>query len=176
MPEFITTAIVLDREPTREYDEYIHLYSRENGRIVARATSSRKIHSKFSHHLNVLNLVRTRLVGAGSFVVADAVALERFQALRGNRREFSRALQLASFIRGFFPEGGADERAWDFFNENLRKANVDTRGFLSALGFGAGTSCHDCGKRAPERFLISGHSFLCSACSSKIPDNQLLYI
>lgn len=176
MSEVIISAIVLDREPTREYDEYIHLYSREHGRLVARAVSSRKMHSKFSHHLDPLNRVDARLVGNGQFVLTDAVQIDRFVALRANREELLKALRLTAFVRSFFPEGGVDERAWYFLNDNFRDAKIDARSFLSLLGFGNGEICRKCGKKVAERFFVIDHTFLCVSCSSKMPDNQLLYI
>lgn len=172
--EFITSAIVLDREPVREHDELVHLYSRNRGRLLARAVSSRRHHSRFSHHIDPLNSVTVRLVGNGRWVLADAVTCNRFSALRADVREFSRALRLAFFIREFFPEGGIDEHAWDFFESNLGAARVDIRGFLSLLGFGIGEACRKCGAQSPEKFSLDEHVFFCVSCGSKIPANRLL--
>ena len=176
MAEFVATAIVLDRIPVRECDELVHFYSRGRGRIVARAVSMRKANSRFSHHVDPLSLVEVRLVGAGPYVLADAVVKDRFAALRASTKEFSRALRLASFIKEFFPEGGAADRAWDFLLASFARGSVDARGFLSLLGFGAGGACKRCGAASPKGFSLDDHAFLCGACSSKIPDNRLLYM
>ena len=166
----------LDRKPAGEFDEYVPLSTRAHGRLSARAVSSRKMHSKFSHHLDPLTHVKARLVGAGSYVLADALPVNRFTELRKDRAELAKALRIASFIRNYFPEGGVDERAWDFFEECLRKARMDARGLLGLLGFGAGEACRKCAKKSAERFFIPDHAFLCVSCSSKMPENQLLYI
>jgi len=177
MKEFITSVIVIDREPVREFDEEFRLYSREFGYITARATSSRKISSKFSHHLNVLNRVKVRLVGANSLIIADAVLENNFPHIRKNSEEFVKALRVASLIRAFFPRGGIDEEIWDFLNKDLERGEINISNILSSFGYDAGTaSCTKCGNAKTRKFFIKDHSFWCLKCGFKIPDSEILYI
>ena len=78
--EYFTEAVVLDKEPSGEFDSIAHLYTQELGRVSASVTSARKILSKLNSHLEPLNLVQVRLVEKNRFHVADVLktgALDR---------------------------------------------------------------------------------------------------
>lgn len=176
MREYITDAIVLNREPIREFDELFTLFSRELGIIDARAISSRKSHSKFSSQLDAFSLARVRVVGEGGFTIADAALSSRFPRLRENPKAFARALRVFSFLRETFPRDGVDAPVWDFFITNFSAGEISIDAFLSLLGYDAQHAvCGGCRKSPVVAFLFDDHSFRCAGCVSKIPQSRLLY-
>lgn len=176
MTEHIVDALVLDRTPVRELDESFFLFSRESGVFEARAVSSRKPASKFSPNLDVLSFATLRLVGEDSFVITDAVAKERFPALRKNPKEFLRAFRIAAFVRETFVRNAPEARIWEFLLENFSRGSADIFGLLSLLGYDARhASCAKCRQTPVTVFLIDDHSFRCAGCVSKIPESRLLY-
>lgn len=176
MREYITDAIVLNREPIREFDELFTLFSRELGIIDARAISSRKSHSKFSSQLDALSLARVRVVGEGGFTIADAALSSRFPRMRENPKILARALRVFAFLRETFPRDGIDAPVWDFFVTNFSAGEISIDAFLSLLGYDAQHAvCGGCKKSPVVAFLFDDHSFRCAGCVSKIPQSRLLY-
>lgn len=75
MQEYATPAFVLDVQPAGEYDARVFLFTKELGRVTARAKSIRKINSKLAGHLQPLMLSTVRLVEKHGFQVVDALML-----------------------------------------------------------------------------------------------------
>lgn len=175
--EIIVTALVLDREPAREYDELVHLYTREFGYLIVRAISSRKINSKFSAHIDPLTRVQARIVHGQSFTLTDIVSENRFQNIRDNRVEYANTLKIFSFIKKFFPRESGSDQMWEVLNKNLEEGKVVTKLFLSALGFDARHAiCTKCNKQKATKFYTGTQTFFCNVCSSKMPVGEVLYI
>ena len=68
MLELVTEAIVLDKEDVGEQDSRVFLYTKDFGKIGAKATSLRKITSKLAAHLEPLNYATVRLVSRGNLL------------------------------------------------------------------------------------------------------------
>ena len=62
MIEQVTEAVVLDKEFTYDAHVRVHLFTKECGKIVAKATSARKITSKLGPHLEPLLVSTVRYV------------------------------------------------------------------------------------------------------------------
>src|SRR3989344_3034493 len=72
MIEYSTKAVVLKRVPKGDFDEVITLYTKDMGKISARAKGIRKITSKLSGHLQVGSLVTARLLRKTDIQLIDA--------------------------------------------------------------------------------------------------------
>src|SRR3989344_1490726 len=77
MLEFVSEAFVLGCEDLGEYDSRVHLYTKDFGKITARAKSLKKITSKLAGHLQPLNLVMARIMEKNGVQVLDALTLEK---------------------------------------------------------------------------------------------------
>lgn len=175
--EKIVTAFVLDREPVREYDELVHLYTKELGYIVARAISSRKIHSKFSGHLDPLTLVQARVVYGQSLTLTDVVSKNRFTNLRKKRTTFAAVLKFFSFVKKFFPRESGHDQLWELFHADFLRGEAHIDVFLSLLGFDTHHArCTKCDAVPVTYFYTLNQSFFCKKCGSKIPESAVLYI
>lgn len=162
MQEWLTEALVLDKEDSGELDSRVFFYTKELGKIIARATSARKITSKLNSHIEPLNLVKLRLVGERNFQIADALAVNKFPY---------QVLPLLSFIKEMTLEGEADERLWLAVKSNLATGKIDYKPLLTILGFDPQfASCLFCGRR-PEYFETREMAFCCQSC---LPASSLL--
>ena len=79
MQEYVTDALVLKKEPLRDFDARYFFFTKKFGKMKGRATSARKITSKLAGHLEPGTLVTARFVernggnGNGGVQIADAL-------------------------------------------------------------------------------------------------------
>ncbi|OHB05227.1 MAG: DNA repair protein RecO [Candidatus Zambryskibacteria bacterium RIFCSPLOWO2_01_FULL_45_43] len=171
MIEVISEAIVLDKEDLGEYDSRVFLYTKDFGKVAARATSLRKITSKMSSHLEPLGYVMARLVSSrdnldGPMQLADALSVDypkKELEIAGIRQ----ALRVADCLSHSIPAGVPDKDLWDFLYAiavggepaTLLKA-------LKFLGFDPQfSSCELCARTAPEYFSPKNNFFICRTCT-----------
>ena len=176
MREYVTDAVTLRKEPVGEADVTVTLYTERLGRVLARATSARKITSRLSAHLEPLTFLAARLVekrgsgnGAVRFQVVDALA-------RGRLRCSPRVLRL---LEATTPEGEPDAALWSLLQSG---GDVDLRAVLRAVGFDPRHAhCDRCRNEAITHFSLPDTAYLCTSCVEVwrrrgMRDDQLLGI
>jgi recombinational DNA repair protein (RecF pathway) len=177
MRECLTEAIVLSVKSGSGQDSVADFYTRELGRIRARVTSGRKILSKLTPHLDVLNLVNLRLVEKRQFIVADVVTKDRFSELRSSSTKLALALNFLRVLRAISYPAEPDPRLWHWLIRSFRSKRFNYREFLKILGYDpAAACCEVCGARQLTHFFLKDQSFLCYRCHTKFPKNKLLYL
>lgn len=175
MNELSTEAIVLSHKESGELDKIIFLYTRELGKVAAKAVSARKITSKLAGHLEPLNLVKARLIQKnGGFKVVDAIALRKI------KRSFG-ALALARFIEETTFELASDKKLWlaikKSFQELEKTGKAPYAPLLKILGFDPKfADCNHCEAKHPAYFLKNDLVFLCRRCAFKTPKNELILL
>lgn len=159
MREYTTDAWVLRKQEQGEYDARLVLFTRELGRVMAKATSVRKITSKLAAHLEPFLRTRVRLVeGKGNgngtrFQVTDA-----FREAGAERLD-PRAAEL---LFSLTTEGEVDLALWHAVHDSPHSRTV-----LGALGFDpTHATCVGCGKGAPSHFSLREAAYYCDACVS----------
>jgi len=150
--EYITHAIVLDKEPLNETDARVFLYTQELGRITAKIISARKIISKLNGHLEPLNLVWIRLIKKNIFQVADAL---KVGALSQNN------LAVLRLIKELTADSQPDLELWSLIQRNeLTEEKV-----LRILGFDKQfATCQLCGSSQQLFFSITDLVYFCQNC------------
>jgi recombinational DNA repair protein (RecF pathway) len=162
MREYLTQAIILDREPHGELDARVTLWSRKFGKIRGRATSLRKITSKLSAHLEPGMLSDVRLVENKNMQIVDALKIRRLAIPPGDLARLGRLLA----------EGEPDEDLW----AAATAARWSWSAVLGALGWHPQeATCVLCGRR-PEAFSVASQEFFCELCASKLPADALIYM
>lgn len=175
MKEYVTDAIVLNVYPRGEADRVADLFTKELGRIDARAIGARKILSKFSPHLTPGMIVRARLVSKKSYTLTDVMT--DTAAVRTADTEKSGVLSSLFLVRALVPAGNPDLKLWHALTELILKGRGDERGILSLLGYNPQHArCEECKSTAICYFHIPDQRFLCAVCSVKFPENELHYI
>ncbi len=177
--EAVTEAIVLDKEDSGEADSRIFLYTKDFGKVIAKATGIRKIVSKLASHLEPLDYLNVRLVSKADNIsegrglqITDALLIESKKGHNsGNEENFRNALKTSYFISRAVPNGAPDNDLWNFLHkiriEGVKSSIQET---LEFLGFGASfASCELCSKSAPEYFYSKNNMFVCQSCMFTTP-------
>ncbi len=163
MREYLTEAVVLDRENTGDLDGRIHLFTRKFGKLTAKAKSLRKVTSKLSPHLQPGNLVRARLVERRGLQLVDALKADKLGVSLDDLSNLSRLLA----------EGEPDSRLWTM----LMKDTFNWTNTLAYLGWDPQeASCERCGQVKTTAFHLRTQVFFCKDCVLRLPRREVLYI
>ena len=162
MVEHYTKAVVLARDPRGELDAAITLYTKDFGKVVAKAKSIRRFTSKLSGHLTPGSLTKIRIVernGAGHQVV-DALS---------TRVEVTEALlRFLSFINQLAPVNMPDLQLWHELEAILENSLVDKttyRHIIGVLGYDTDeATCNNCNSKKIAYFAPRDIMFLCDSC------------
>lgn len=151
------TGIILKKHPLGEADELVTVYTKDSGKLRAKAAGSRKIRSKLGGVLQTLNEIdfetasntgrrfrRAKGTGLPILISARSRAVNNF--LREDLNKFSLALVGAETLYRLTPDREENREIYDCFSKFLsgfRKLNLDrnwVRSFQLALlqlsGFG----------------------------------------
>ena len=182
MLEVITEAVVLDKEDLGEQDSRVFLYTKDLGKIAAKATSARKITSKLAGHLQPFNLITARLISKQNFFdgkgfqLADALSIDNSKNLKSDPELLSEAIKTFDLIRRSIPEGVPDRELWEFLGGILNKeAPAHLSNALQILGFDSAYAvCELCDNSKPGYFFPKNNFFVCQSCravSNEIKNN-----
>jgi len=167
MTEHFTWGIVLDKKAVGEADSEYSIFTWDVGKIMARATSSRKTLSRLAGHLEpgVLAMVRiVRKNEKGRFRMAEA--------LSENKTKNPVVIKVFSLANSLIPLEQPDINIFAFLknlvlNETQSEALAYTS-LLKLVGFDPKTAkCGVCGSEAIASFVIKDIIFLCAICQNK---------
>ncbi|OGM91768.1 DNA repair protein RecO [Candidatus Wolfebacteria bacterium RIFCSPLOWO2_01_FULL_38_11] len=184
MTEYITEALVLDKEESGEMDGLITLYTEELGKVVCRAKSIKKSVSKLNGHIEPLNFVLSRLIEKGSFQMVDALTIESNIDLKDNPEILAKFLRILGFLKTMTFEFHPDLRLWAAIKKIFKERAANDYNekliygaFLKIFGFDPEfASCALCHRKEAAAFVKSEHLFLCNNCTSKVPQNEIILI
>ncbi|PIR89625.1 MAG: hypothetical protein COU07_01910 [Candidatus Harrisonbacteria bacterium CG10_big_fil_rev_8_21_14_0_10_40_38] len=166
MREHFTEAIVLNREPSFEQDLRVLLYTRALGKISAKITSGRRITSKLSPHLDILNIAKIRLAEGGGFQIADALKIGSLPLTPESFRTIHVIEESVIFSE-------PDFRLWSA----LRHGGNTLRKALAVLGFDPSlASCIRCGYARPRYFSVWASDYTCSWCFASLGSPHHAYV
>lgn len=182
MKEILTRALVLECFDVGEMDGLVRLYTKELGKVTARARSIRKITSKSGGHLQPLHFVVTRLVrrsgGGDGYGIVDASVDPMFIGASPQKR-FD-LIPLIGLLDRLTLDYMADGRLWLFVEKLFLKRydHLDAvRTLISLLGFDPrSAACAHCHAWSVSAF-VSGHDvFLCDSCALSVDSNAVEWI
>jgi DNA repair protein RecO len=177
MNEYVTDAFVLKSNSWANKDKQIILFTKELGKVKARATSASKITSKLSPHLDVINLSTIRLVEKNSFIITDALTKERFKKIRDNEKILEKALETINLIEEITPYNLVDNDLWNLLLLSFRNKKFDNKKFLEILGYNPVlATCSICNNKKIKYFTTSNQNFICSNCIKKIKNEDKILI
>lgn len=167
MLDIVAHAIVLKKEFLGDYDAIYTFFTKDYGKVSARAKSVRKIASRLAAHLEPGLLSGVRLVARGGrgerthFQVADALL---------DRRLFT-DFSFLELVDGMALSLHADSALWDF----LLTGNSERKKLLALSGFGEEQTCLSCSLPAVSLYHPD-QAFLCARCSAEIPKELVTYL
>ncbi|MDD3861733.1 MAG: DNA repair protein RecO [Candidatus Gracilibacteria bacterium] len=96
MRRFSAKCIILGHKDLSENDKFVFLYNEEMGKIKAVAKGARKITSKFTGHLETLNICTAEFyISPRNILITEISTDENFRNVRENLETLSGALQIA---------------------------------------------------------------------------------
>lgn len=162
MREYAAQAVILEKEPLRDYDSRITFFTEKFGKLTGRATSARKITSKLSAHLEPGNMVNMRFVEKHGLQIVDSIK---------TRHTGITAPDLYA-LQQILGEGEPDPELWLL----IKKSKFTWRDTLRILGWDAERSvCVHCG-HSSAAFHIPRQEMYCTDCASKLPSGQVIYV
>ncbi len=182
MQELYTRAWVLSREPAGEADELVSLYTESYWKVRARAKSIRKITSKVSSQLQPLSFSKIRLIRRNGpkdgFAVLDALLDDDLSLLLETK---TLLLPIARMVTDMASEWESDRNIWEFIvriSKEPQEIKSMQRDLLGILGFDVRHAecavCYDTG--VPHAFVPRRHEFVCAACASRMPREELILV
>lgn len=168
MFEITTRAIILDKNPERDHDAVLALYTEKLGKVTAHAKSLRKITAKLSAHTEPGMFSEVRLVGKNPF--SSNAGLRLADSLSTDKIFFD--YEFLNLVKELTLEFHKDSEIWNF----LLLRRPDREEIFRLCGFGAGSKiCNFCRNRASV-FYNTDQTFLCLLCSTGFPVKTLLRI
>jgi len=162
MQEYVTDAVVLNKDPVRDADARYSFFTKRFGKIVAKATSTRKITSKLAGHLEPGTVAQIRIVEKHGAQLVDALKSDKL----------TMALPDLRFLNLLLAEGEPEPALW----AELVNGNFSWPRTLRILGWDPeGGVCEQCGKKIAA-FYLTRQEFFCAACASKLDRNALLLL
>ena len=162
--EHYTEAIVLNRDSKNDLDASLSLYTKDLGRIIAKAKSIRRLTSKLSGHLTPGALIKVRIIeknGNGHQII-DALSFYYKVDLE--------ILRFLSFINSMTPLNEPDLHLWYEAKKILESGKINIEGYrriLKIIGYDPkNAQCDNCGSTKIAYFVPSDIMFLCSKCLS----------
>ena len=173
MDEFVTEALVLDKESVRETDARVFLYTKHIGGIAAKVTSARKMTAKLNAHVEPMTLTIVRLVKKNNesqgYQLTDALTVDPLLLWKKDAAMFRRGLGILALLRSEQFIESPDVELWELLTQIFCIAPDSNKNYhgmvLKALGFDPlFAQCASCGGR-PEYFYGTDQSFYCLRCS-----------
>lgn len=153
-----TKAIVIKKQNTGEYDQWVTCYTEDFGKLKTVAKSILKPNSIQALHLDIFNLVEFDLInGRGMPIVTGAQVIDSFAGIKSSLPKTAVAYFFAEAVDKMVFENDKDEELWSFlvsFFGNLSQPDIShiklfREGqvrLLSILGyFPEVNQCRSCG-------------------------------
>jgi len=145
---FKTEGIIIKRRNFGELDRLLTIFTKYNGKIQVRAPGVRKITSRRSSHIELLNLsVLTLYKSSRSLfpILTEAQTLENFLPIKNNLPKVGFAYYICELVDRLCPDNQENKKAFFLFKDTLyglgSNYNSDSivedfeDGLLATLGF-----------------------------------------
>src|SRR3989344_4749800 len=119
-----TRAIIIRKQNTNEYDQFVTCYTQELGKLTAIAKSILKPSSIQAMHLDVLSLVEFELINGKAIpIIAGAQSENSYRELKNSIPSLAVAYFFSEIIDKMVPELEKDEKLWNFMTDIFDKLN-----------------------------------------------------
>ncbi len=144
MRTYKTEGIIIKRKNYGEADRILTVFTPYQGKIQVKASGIRRIPSRRSAHVELLNFsILSLYKGSGFPILTEAETLENFSAIKDSLQKIGHAYHLCELIDGLCPENQENTKAFYLLKNILTNLSnfttTDIREFeielLSTLGF-----------------------------------------
>ncbi len=146
MRSFKTEGVVIRRRNVGEADRIITVFTKHHGKITIKAKGVRKISSRRSGHIELLNLVNLSLYrGRVSPILTEVETIENYGGLKDNLKSVGFAYHICELIDSLCAENQENYQVYKLLCDVLSKletlenqadvVSVFEKELLNALGF-----------------------------------------
>lgn len=122
MKNFKAEGIVIKRRNVGEADRIITVFTKQHGKLQIKATGVRKITSRRSPHIELLNYSALTLYSGRSYpVLVEAQAKDTFANIKEDLTKVGLAYHMCELVDGLCPEGEAHEAVFHVLHDSLMK-------------------------------------------------------
>jgi DNA repair protein RecO (recombination protein O) len=122
MRTFRTEAIIIKRRNIGEADRILTVFSKDYGKLAVKATGIRKVPSKRSPHVELLNhSMLTLYKGNGFPVLTEAQTIEDFSTIKTDLTHIGYAYHLCELIDRLCPENQEQRQVFDLLKSMLHR-------------------------------------------------------
>jgi DNA repair protein RecO (recombination protein O) len=126
MRAFKTEGIVIKRRNFNEADRIITVFSKSKGKINIKATGVRRITSRRSPHIELLNYSIFNLhKGKMMPVLTEVESLENYSFIKNDLKKVGLAYHICELIDGLCAENQENPYIFDLLNTTLKKLSKD---------------------------------------------------
>jgi len=130
----LTKAIILKKQNTNEYDQWVICYTEELGKLKAVAKSILKPSSVQALHLDVFNLVEFELIsGRGMPIITGAQTANSYVGVKSSVIKTAVAYFFIEALDRMVLENDKDEKLWFFLVSFLGELDKDNSNSLTLL-------------------------------------------
>jgi DNA repair protein RecO (recombination protein O) len=117
-----TEAIVIKRRNYNEADRLLTVFTKDHGKMQIKAKGVRRITSKRSSHIELLNHSRLSLYKAHSVpVLTEIETLEQFDEIKNDLYKVGFAYHVCELIDGLCPENQENTLVFDLLSSTLHR-------------------------------------------------------
>ena len=170
MREYIDEAIILNKRTSGHQDARYSIFTKRYGKMVAKATSSRKITSKLAGHLEPGTIAHVRLIEQHGLQVVDAL---RQDSILAAPAVDTRSLAHLALLDRLLAEAEPEAAIWAL----ARRAAFHWPAILHVLGWDpAGAVCSVCEAHPVAAFSVARQDFFCGRCAARLPVTDRLML
>lgn len=119
-----TEAIIIKRRNYRDADRILTLFTKDYGKLHVRAAGVRKITSRRSAHIELLNHSILSLYKAHAFpVLTEAQTIDNYSEMKKDLHKVGHAYYICELIDGLCPENQELRQVFGLLQETLNKLN-----------------------------------------------------
>lgn len=126
MRTYKTTGIIIKRRNIGEADRYITIFTKEQGKIQIKAKGVRKITSRRSGHVELLNYGICNLYkGQGTPILTEIETINAFQGIKRDLQKSGFAYHICELIDGLCPENQELDTVFLLLLDTLERLSVE---------------------------------------------------
>jgi len=176
MRSFKTEGIIIKRRNFNDADRVLTVFTKEQGKIQVKAVGVRKITSRRSSHIELLNHTVLSLYRGPSFIVlTEAQTLQTYPELKNDLLKIGFAYHICEVIDGLCPEHQEQKAVFQLLCQTLHKLRFEVEitslihefeiSLLTLLGYWDNT----------KNMNINTHQFIENILERKLKSKRMLH-
>lgn len=133
MRSYKTEGIIIRRRNYNDADRILTVFTKTHGKIYVRATGVRRITSRRSPHIELLNhAILSLYKGNGSYpTLTEAQTLQTYADIKNDLQMIGYAYHLCELVDGLCPENQEHSQVFDLLQDSLGR--LSTEGNMSLI-------------------------------------------